>query len=100
MAHHKVGTRINRCVGNLHLVVQHLVIQVPMMAGNDDVCTAAECHNILAELREYGGICPGHDLWRHAGTGQGVELFDLRSVGRVRLDRGDARIVCRSLVSV
>jgi len=51
-------------VGNLYLVVQHLVIQAPVMAGDDDVCPALERHNILAELGECGGVRPGHDLWR------------------------------------
>ena len=100
MAHHEVGTRINRRVGNLHLVVQYLVIQAPVMAGDDDVCPAAERRHVLTELHECSGVCPGHDLWRHAGTGQCSELLDLGPIGRMRLERCDAWIVCRSLVSV
>ena len=52
MAHHEVGTCINRHACNLHLVVQYLVIQTPVVAGNDDVCPATECRHILTELRQ------------------------------------------------
>jgi hypothetical protein len=40
MAHHEVCTRLNRRVGNLYLVVQHFMIQTPVMAGDDHVCLA------------------------------------------------------------
>src|SRR5262249_23041385 len=53
MAHHEVGTHVNRRVGNLYLVIQHLVLQAPVMAGDDRVCPAAERRSLYPH-----GIAP------------------------------------------
>ena len=69
------------------------------MAGDDDIGLTAERRQVVAELCQCGGICPGNDLWRHARPGQRSELFDLGPVGRMCLECCNARIISRSLVS-
>ena len=42
MAHHQVCACIDGRMGDLHLVIQDLMIQAPMMAGDDDVGLAPQ----------------------------------------------------------
>ena len=46
------------CVGDLYLVIQHVVIQPHEMAGDDNVGLAAECDKIVMELRQGSGGRP------------------------------------------
>ena len=102
VADHHVGPGIDRGVGNLGHVVEHLLAQPPMARGDDNVGLLAHRRDILGERREVGAVRPGDDDGRDAGPVHrrdlGPGLMRRHLIGGVGAQRGDAGAARAGLV--
>ena len=64
MSHDDIGARVDRCMGDFSLILQHVFAVSPMVRRNHDVRRFFQVTNVLTELREILGIRPCDNFCR------------------------------------